>query len=259
MSTYSPKRDPVRKVVPHAGIYGEALHQLDRMRMQKDPQWFVFESGLVTKDEHDAKHAMKPFPDEPSLRVVLECCCLSGGLLEPRDAALALAHGYSLAALQTIRDAGMLFIEKSRQVMATWVCCAYLLWRAKTQPHQLILVQSKREEDAANLVYAKEAWQARISFMETHLPFHLRTAKFPKAGAYAQLAFPNGSRIWGIPEGGDIVRSNTASVIMADEAAFQPAFGDAYTAALPAIHGGGSFIAISSAEQGAFADLVESV
>lgn len=254
-----PKRDPIRKAVPHAGVYGEALHQLERMRMVKDPQWFVFESGLVTKDEHDTADALKPFPDEPCLRVLLDCCCVAGGLLAPATATWALREGIAPALLEAIRAAGMLFVEKSRQVMATWVCCAYLLWRAKTRPHQLLLVQSKREEDAANLVYAKESWQARISFMETHLPKHLRTALFPKAGSYAQLAFPNGSRIWGIPEGGDIVRSNTASVILADEAAFQPEFGDAYTAALPAIHGGGSFLAISSAEQGPFADLVEAV
>ena len=149
-------------------------------------------------------------------------------------------------------------VEKSRQVMATWLCCAYLLWRAKFRDHQLLLVQSKKEEDAANLVFNGEAWVSRISFMETNLPQHLRTVRFPKGASYAQLRFENGSRIWGIPEGGDIIRSNTASVIFSDEAAFQPEFGNAFTAALPAIKGGGSYVAISSAEPGSFADLVES-
>ena len=70
------------------------------------------------------------------------------------------------------------------------------------------------------------------------------------------MYFANGSQIWGVPEGGAIVRSNHPSVIFADEAAFQPEFDGAYTAALPAVKGGGQFIAVSSAGLGAFASLV---
>ena len=42
-----------------------------------------------------------------------------------------------------------------------------------------------------------------------------------------------------------------------DEAAFQPAFGLAYQAALPSLKGGGQAIFISSAEIGDFATLIE--
>jgi hypothetical protein len=73
------------------------------------------------------------------------------------------------------------------------------------------------------------------------------------------VSHPGGalSHIWGIPEGGSIIRSNTPSLVVADEAAFQPEFGESYTAALPAVKGGGSYVALSSAELGAFAELVE--
>jgi hypothetical protein len=233
-----------------------ASDQLDFERCRREAAHFVFER-VMTKDEHDLEHAIKPFPDHPYLRSLLDALLVSGRLMPPEEALAARAAGHSDLWLHSLATSGLLLVEKSRQVMATWLCCAYLLWRAKFRPHQLILVQSKKEEDAANLVFAKEAWQARISFMETHLPKHLQTCIWPRAGSYAQLSFPNGSRLWGIPEGGDIIRSNTASVIFGDEAAFQPEFGNSFTAALPAVKGGGQYVAISSAEPGAFAELVE--
>lgn len=237
----------------------QSQEAIQRERARRSAQYFVFESGLVTKDEHDVIHPIKPFYDEPYLRALLDCLLVSGRLQTPEQAQYAQAVGHTLPWLQAVAAAGILAIEKSRQVMATWVCCAYALWRAKSYPHQLILIQSKREEDAANLVYVKEAFVARISFMETHLPAHLRTLQFPKCATYAQLFFPNGSHIWGIPEGGDVIRSNTPSVVIADEAAFQPEFDASYTAALPAIKGGGSYVALSSANPGSFQVLVEGV
>jgi hypothetical protein len=45
--------------------------------------------------------------------------------------------------------------------------------------------------------------------------------------------------------------------LFSDEAAFQPEFGEAYTAALPAVRGGGQAIFVSSAEMGDFQELVE--
>ena len=107
------------------------------------------------------------------------------------------------------------------------------------------------------MVFTKDPFFARISFLETHLPKALQTLTFPKAGAYGHLYCPNGSHVWAIPEGGDIIRSQTPSVVCSDEAAFQPEFGSAVTAALPAIKGGGQLIAVSSAEPGTFQELVE--
>jgi hypothetical protein len=45
--------------------------------------------------------------------------------------------------------------------------------------------------------------------------------------------------------------------LFSDEAAFQPDFGLAYQAALPALRGGGQGIFVSSAEVSDFATLVE--
>lgn len=230
---------------------------VDAERCRRDAHYFVFDSGLVTKDEHDQTSPIKKFPDLLYLHSLLDALLVSGRLLQPPTARYAQEAGHQDYWLQALFGSGLLMVEKSRQVMATWLCCAYLLWRAKYHEHQLILIQSKREDDAANLVFNKESFVARMSFMESHLPKHLQTIAFPKGATFAHLFFPNGSHIWGIPEGADIIRSNTPSVVFSDEAAFQPEFGSSLTAALPCIQGGGQYVAISSAEPGEFQSLVE--
>lgn len=225
-------------------------------RCRRDPHHFIFDV-VRTKDEHNRLTPVGHFPDELSMRAILDDYLCSGGFIKPNEARYSLQCGTPIEWLQHIHDTGILFIEKSRHVMATWLTCAYLLWRARSYPHQLILVQSKREEDVAALVYDKEPDQARISFLEWALPEELRLAKLPAAAKYCHLYLPNGSHIWGIPEGGHIIRSHNPSVLFSDEAAFQPEFGKAYTAALPAITHGGQLIVVSSAEPSEFMLLVE--
>lgn len=225
-------------------------------RYRRDAHAFIF-GPIRTKDEHNIRDPILKFPDELPLRAVLDDYLVSAKLLEPAQAVYSLEAGTPLEFLEHIHKTGIYFIEKSRHVMATWLTCAYLLWRARSYPHQLILVQSKREEDVAALVYDKEPDQARISFLEWALPEELRLAKLPAAAKYCHLYFPNGSHIWGIPEGGHIIRSHNPSVLFSDEAAFQPEFGKAYTAALPAITHGGQLIVVSSAEPSEFMQLVE--
>lgn len=237
----------------------QTRQRVDVERCRRDAHHFLFQSGLATKDEHNALDPIRPFPDELYLRALLDHLLLAGRFLTPEQASYSQKAGYDDLFRRACGESRILAVEKSRQMIVTWLVSAYALWRAKFHDHQLVLWQSKREDDAANVVFNKEPFIARISFMETHLPQHLRTAQFPRAGSYGQLMFPNGSRIWGVPEGGDIIRSNTASLIIADEAAFQPEFDASISAALPAIKGTGQgqFVAISSAEPGAFQAFVE--
>jgi len=200
------------------------------MLYARDPHSFVFgahgERVLTTKDEHRSDAPEQYFPDLPYLRCLFDCLLVSGHFLEPGKATHALAWGLPEAHLAQMEETGMVFIEKSRQIMASWLCCAYLLWRAKFHSHQLLLVQSKREEDAAKFVYEKEPQQARISFMESRLPIWLqdglftgtasigtRMRKMAQRCGYGHLYFPNGSHLWAVPQGGDVIRSNTPSCL----------------------------------------------
>ncbi len=146
----------------------------------------------------------------------------------------------------------LLLVEKSRQLLVTWSMCLYALWTAKFKNNRLVFLSSKKEEDAANLVFNKDPNTARISFIEAHLPDELRSVDFAKDASYGQIHFSNGSRIWGVPEGGDIIRSYTASLVITDEAAFQVEFENAFAAALPTVHGGGQLVAVSTVWPGSF-------
>ena len=150
---------------------------------------------------------------------------------------------YAYYVLWRIHNDKILFIPKSRQIMVTWLMCFYLWWDARFHPFELNFAQSKKEEDAANLVFNKEWNAARISFMESMLPNWMRDEKI--SPSYGKLIYSNGSIIWGIPQGGDIVRSYTPSVIFLDEAAFQPEAESSYGAAKAAAR---KIIAASSAE-----------
>lgn len=154
--------------------------------------------------------------------------------------------------LDRCRDEPLLIVEKSRQIMMTWAACLYCLWVAKFHDHKLVFVQSKKEEDAANLVYNKDPTVARISFMELCLTDELKSMDFTTSVSYGQMLFPTHSRIWAIPEGGEKIRSYTASVIFSDEFAYQPEAEQAWTAARPTVSGGGQFIALSSVRPGAY-------
>ena len=182
--------------------------------------------------------------------------------MAPPDARYAKRWGFSDEFLENIAETRMMAIEKSRQMTITWVVLAYVLWRAKFHEHQLILCQSKREDDAKKLVCVKETEidAARLTFMEHHLPPYMRSIDFSRKASITKcnVFFPNGSHVWGIPEGGSIIRSHTPSLVFSDESAFQPAFGESYRALLPAVHGGGQAIFVSSAEPGEFQELVES-
>lgn len=172
-----------------------------------------------TKDEYDEKVAYKPFPHEPALVEILE----------------------------EIHEHPVTFIAKSRQLSVTWLMCAYLCWWARFRDSQLCMIQSKKEDDAANLVYAKEAGVGRIDFIEGRLPFWMQV---PRLNAFGEIVYRhNGSKIMGVPQGGDIVRSNTVSLYFGDEAAFQPEFKNAYRAAKQCAR---KIVAVSSAEPSDF-------
>lgn len=258
-----------------------SLEALEWEMCAKDAHSFIFglkmPSGvtkrfLFTKDEHRTDTAVQPFPDKPYLRALIDCFLVSGGFIPPEHADYALKwvfhdhegnlRGFTHEFLETIAETHMVAIEKSRQMTITWVVLAYILWRAKFHAHQLILVQSKREDDAKKLVCVKETEvdAARLTFMESHLPEHMKSIDFNRKGAVTKcnVFFDNGSHVWGIPEGGSLIRSHTPSVVFSDESAFQPQFGESYRAMLPAVHGGGQAIFVSSAEPGEFQQLLES-
>jgi hypothetical protein len=180
---------------------------------------------------HDRDESVKTFPEKEYIKLIVETW-----LNEP-----------------------LLLIPKSRQMMVSWLFTALYGWDTFFHHGRLTFFQSKREDDADDLV-------KRTKFIWDHLPAFLK--RYYKGGQFYELkcnpqhngqhvrcrmTFPDtNSEIRGIPEGGDIIRMHTASGILADEMAFQPEAKNAYTASKPTISNKGRFTGVSTAEDNTF-------
>lgn len=230
---------------------------LESERCRRDAHYFIFDSRhLKTKDEQDISEQVKSVPDFPYLRVLLDLYLVGSGITKPTGATWAIEAGVSPDFLDFLHQTRILCVEKSRDLFVTNMTCCFIHWRAKYLNYQKIIVQSKNEDDAANLVYNKDEDVARVSFQESYLPDHLRTANIKK-WSFCTAIFDSGSLIRATPEGARVIRSEHPSMVFSDESAFQPEFDASFTAALPAVQGGGFFLAVSSAEPGQFEALVQ--
>jgi len=192
--------------------------------MAHDMPDFILGHGLFrTRDEHKGDR-VDPLPDKPHLREVI-------------------------AELWQNRFDGIpTIIPKSRQVLITWTVLAYILAICLIYKHQLWVVQSKREEDALALI-------DRLWFYHGALPQWIRTIRPRVTGVRenrSRLELDTmDNKVWGIPQGPDIVRSHTMSGYFMDELDFQPEARRAIRAGMPSLVGGGQFIGVSSPEHGA--------
>lgn len=131
-----------------------------------------------------------------------------------------------------------LAIDKSRQMMGTWVFVVCDLWDTAFHDGVNTFFQSKKEKDAINIL--ERAWFTFQKFPKWLQPTHQKKE--------TELIFPNrNSKIWAIPQGGDHIRSYTASNIFSDEAAKQPEFGEAVAASVPSLGKHGRLHALTTA------------
>jgi hypothetical protein len=144
-----------------------------------------------------------------------------------------------------------LSVVKSRQMRLTWLFVILSLWDAIFRRGRLIMLQSKREEDAIGDENAGDGLLGRAKYILRHMP--LRDELLPEVEfRQNQLKFlKQGSTLWAIPQGGSIIRQRTASGILSDEAAFQPECADSYVAARPTIRGarvgsGGWYVSLTT-------------
>ncbi len=143
-----------------------------------------------------------------------------------------------------------ILVPKSRRMLVTWTVVALHVHEALFIPHRNHFFQSKREEDAVSHV------EEKAKFIVEHLPEFLQLpVKFKSRPC--SLTFSNGSKIRGIPGGGDKIRQHTASSIFVDEGAFIDELEETITASKPCLEGGGRLIIVSSLTPSYFADLVD--
>ncbi len=101
--------------------------------------------------------------------------------------------------------------HKRRQVGFSVLVTAYALWRALLFPNQTIVVISIGQRESSDFL-------ERLFFSYENLPIWLRTET--KERQKTSITFENGSKIRSLPNGPNIARGLSGSVIILDEFAF---------------------------------------
>lgn len=149
------------------------------------------------------------------------------------------------------QDAQYFAIEKSRDMMATWLMVCLFTWDAMFHPGRQHIFQS--EDAFKTLELVQRGW---LIYKET--PGFLRSiigeATISKGTTKSgEIYFTtSGSEILGLPQGADQIRQFHPSGVLSDEAAFQSEAGPTFAAIKPAIMQGGRYSALSSANRSWF-------
>lgn len=148
---------------------------------------------------------------------------------------------------RTWKNAEILLVPKTRQIMISWICCALILWENIFHSGRLTALVSKRGEDANSLLLR------RIRTIYNFLPPFLKPKiKFLQSQNARAINEHNKSEIRCYPADPNALRSQTFTTIFSDEMAHQESAAGIYRAAMPTIKGGGRFIGVGTPEIDAF-------
>lgn len=201
-----------------------AIQQEALKRCARDGLFFL--SFVRTRDEVDPEHSVKPFP---------------------------IHLDYIRQLWTDITEHPKIVIAKSRQMIVSWVACAFAVWSARRAPNQYVVLQTQNWPDATKLVSVAggdkdAAYLGRCQFIERHLPRWLRVRTKEQEG---MLAYPDlGSVIEALPGGADKIRGKVPSVAILDEfATHEEAWGE-WTALAPLVQKAAKVIIISTPNGG---------
>lgn len=154
----------------------------------------------------------------------------------------------------------MIAIPKSRRMLVTWTVSVWACWQARFHPNTLGFFQSENEEKAAFAI------DRRMQFIEDNLQDEWckldRVQWKTKEGTVGKFQYKhNASVLWGVPQGGDIIRGYTFSFLIMDESEFQKEGASALRAALPIVENGAKLVILSSSNgpRGILADICRGV
>ena len=142
------------------------------------------------------------------------------------------------SALDVIAQIKQVIILKARQLGLSWLVIAYAVWLCLYHRNQTVLVFSKDQDSANEIV-------RRAGVIYKHLKNKVAALTVDNI---TQLAFENGSRIKSFAATEDAGSSFTASLIILDEFAKMRYAETLYTSVKPTINDGGRVVIISTAK-----------
>ncbi len=132
-----------------------------------------------------------------------------------------------------------LIILKARQLGLTWLCLGYALWLMLFRSAAVILLFSKREDEAQELMF-------RLQGMYGKLPEWMQCRSVLKSNL-DQFRLSNGSVALAFPTTGG--RSYTGTFALADEADYIPDLSRFLNAVKPTVDAGGQLALISTSDK----------
>jgi len=154
-----------------------------------------------------------------------------------------------------------LYVAKSRQLMISWLLCARAVWEILYHPQAWVCFQSKKESDAADMIYDTIASKARASFIMANLPVWMQVCLCTtesgeriyrpytldqRTFSYGRIVLPNGSRAEALAQGAAQIEGKVPSLFISDESTLQDEWSSSWAAAMPCLSGGGRAIAVAT-------------
>ena len=224
----SPKPSPGSR--PLSGQEQQQLRDLlateQRLKSQlavQDAHFWLTECTR-TRDEQDKVDPYKPFPRLPYLPFMLD----------------------------VLNHEPIVFIEKSRTMMCSWIVSGWAAHMAFTHPATCVVFQSEDEDRAVHDVqYCKVLWENSPEMLRDRWALAKPLEKQP----YNEFRLANDSRLIGIPGDPDKIRSEHPTAVILDEAAHITEGEHSYNvaAATRCLH----LVCLSSAKPGWFRETPE--
>ena len=141
---------------------------------------------------------------------------------------------YIVDLANAIVDNRLVSVLKARQLGFSWTCAAYAAWLLTFNHGTNVLMISKGQTEAFSLL-------DKVRFILKNLPEDWQAPLSPDSRS--EIGIPNrDSKVLALPSTEDAGRSETASVVIQDEADFHEYHAQNYTAVKPTIDGGGQMI-----------------
>lgn len=195
-----------------------------RVQLAHVDRLFWLTQCTKTRDEQDKEFPFKPFPPLPYLEPLLE----------------------------VLDNEPIVFLEKSRTMMASWIVAGWAAHLAFTRPASCIVFQSEDEDRAVHSVgYCKTLWEHSPELLREQWTLAKPLDKQP----YNEFRLANASRLVAIPGDPDKIRSEHPTAVILEEAAHiqegERSFNVAAATRCPHL------ICVSSANPGWFRDATE--
>ena len=158
--------------------------------------------------------------------------------------------------IESWQRAQFLAIEKSRDMMATWLMITLSTWECMFHRGRQHIFQSMDASKTHELVTrAKAIWENQPDFLRAAIGEILYSKGNTRSG---EIYFPSQeSEILGFPQGPDQIRQFHPSLVYVDEGAYQLEAENSFTAIKPSIQQGGRFVIISSANRSWFEKIIK--